>query len=531
MGAAEDALSLISQGPRDDESHRIAKKVREVAFYGVSKRGPKDRDRWYRVWEGILRWQAFDDFECYMEFLELNRPPEERFWIPRRKCLKKVADALQDLSDGKLDELILNLPPRVGKSTIVAYWLSWDSGRNPEKSHLYTSFSSPVTKAFYTGLLEVMKDPITYRYGEVFPNSPVVSTDANDETINLGRKKRYASITCRSIDGTLNGACDASGAMVGDDLCSGIEEAKNPLRLENLNGKVNNDWLSRRKQGCPIVWMGTRWSLGDPMGVRERLLREDKKFASVRWKKIAIPALDRHDQSNFSMPYGVGFSRADYQRVRAQFERQDDVASWLAMYQQSPIERHGAVFDQSELRTFSGKVPKGRVFMAVDPAFGGGDFTASPICVDDGSDVYVPAVVFSDKEKDVTLPMLAKAVAQWHVETVQFEASKMLQSYVDEFRDLLRRNGIRTTVITKPADTRQSKDERIVGKAPDIRQHFVFLDRDQRGRDYERFMEQVCAFTSQAKVRHDDAPDSLAMAAGMVYHWEDNKAFAFRRPF
>lgn len=61
----------------------MAKKVREVAFYGVSKRGERDRDRWYRVWEGTLRWQAFDDFECYMEYLELNRPPEERFWIPR----------------------------------------------------------------------------------------------------------------------------------------------------------------------------------------------------------------------------------------------------------------------------------------------------------------------------------------------------------------------------------------------------------------------------------------------------------------
>ena len=68
VGAAEDALSLIVQGKRDDESKAVAKKVREVAFYGVSKRGERDRDRWYRVWEGTLRWQAFDDFECYMEY-------------------------------------------------------------------------------------------------------------------------------------------------------------------------------------------------------------------------------------------------------------------------------------------------------------------------------------------------------------------------------------------------------------------------------------------------------------------------------
>ena len=528
LGAAVDALTLLeNSGIREDVALDHARKLRDLGRHGVNR---KDPERWYDVWERAMRWLAFSEFTTFMEYLELDRPEEARFWIPRRKPLARVATALQDVADGKLDELVINLPPRTGKTTITMFWLVWMMGRDPEKSHLYTSFSDTVTSAFYRGVREIIEDPYTYRYADIFPTAPVVSTNAKDNTLDLHRKKRYATLTCRSIDGTLNGACDASGAMIGDDLCSGIEEAKSPLRMDNLNGKVNNDWLSRRKQGCPVVWMGTRWSLQDPMGRREKILTEDTNFEKVRWRKVSIPALDSQEQSNFVMPYGVGFSRQDYRRIRAQFERDEDIASWLAMYQQQPVERQGAVFDPAKMRFFSGDVPKGRVFMAVDPAFGGGDYTAAPICVDTGEDVYVPAVVFSNEEKDVTMPLLVDAVLDWKVERVQFEANKMLQSYVDEFRRLLRARGIRITVTSQPANTRYSKADRIHDKAPDIRKHFLFLESNEQPRDYTRFMQQVYAFTSKGSAKHDDAPDSLAMAASMVYRFQNDRAEIFRRP-
>lgn len=527
LAAAEDAAALLADESPDATTVGQARRLLRLGASGTRR---AHADRWYRVWELSLRWLALSDFRCYMEYLELDRPPEERFWLPRRRALGRVADALQSLSDGRLDELIVNLPPRVGKTQIVTFWLTWEMGRHPSASRLYTSFSAPVTKSFYTGVLEVVRDPDTYRWADVFPSSPVVRTDANDEIVDCGRRKKYASLTCRSIDGTLNGACDASGCMVGDDLCSGIEEAANPDRMRKLNSKVNNDWLSRRKQGCPVVWMGTRWSLLDPMGQRERLLSSDPRFKRVRWRKVSVPALDSRDRSNFAMDYGVGFSTDDYRRIRAQFERDQDQASWLAMYQQAPIERQGALFEEDALRHFSGAVPEGRTFMAVDPAFGGGDFTAAPVCVDTGQDVYVPDVVFSDREKDVTIPMLADAVEKWRVEQVQFEANRTLQSYIDEFRRELASRGLRCTVLTQPASTKVSKDERIHGRAPDIRAHMLFVEPAQRTRDYAAFMRQVCAFTSQGRVPHDDAPDSLAMAADMVWRLGTNRATTFARP-
>lgn len=526
-GAALDACTLLETLPWGEEA---VEKARFLAR--ISAKRLRDDPRWYDCWERCMRWLAYGDFRCFMSFMEVGRPAADRFWAPREKSLGAVADALQQIEDGRLDELVINVPPRIGKTTIMAFWTVWRMGRHPEESHLYTSYSDTVTKAFYSGILEIVKDPDTYRYGEVFPNSPLVRTDAFNGLVDIGRRKRYASLTCRSIDGTLNGACDASGAMIGDDLCSGIEEASNPLRMERLLSKVNNDWLSRRKHGCPIIWMGTRWSVADPMGVRERTLDEDPAFAKVRWRKVSIPALNAAGRSNFYMD-GRGFSKSDYERVRSQFERAGDMASWYAMYMQRPVERQGALFEMANLRTFSGEVPKGRAFMAVDPAFGGGDYTAAPVCIDDGEDIYVPAVVFSAKEKDFTLPMLADAVERWHVEKVQFEASRMLESYVDEFRRLLKERGTRTTVTMKPASTRVGKDERIHGRAPDIRQRFVFLAPADRPPEYKAFMDQVCSFTSQGKVPHDDAPDSLAMAAGMVYRFggASQAPAIFRRSF
>lgn len=57
-------------------------------------------------------------FDSYMQYIELNRDPEKRFWLPRRKQLLPVVEAIQDSIDDKLDILAICLPPGAGKSTL-----------------------------------------------------------------------------------------------------------------------------------------------------------------------------------------------------------------------------------------------------------------------------------------------------------------------------------------------------------------------------------------------------------------------------
>ena len=307
------------------------------------------------------------------------------------------------------------------------FYVTWLIGKNSEASNLYSAYSDTITKAFYSGVLEIINDPVTYLWADVFPEAKIAQTNAADETINIDRKKRYPSLTCRSLYGTLNGACDCNGVLISDDLIGGIEEALNKDRLISVWSKVDNNLLPRAKEKAKILWCGTRWSMIDPAGLRMELLQNDERFKNRRVKYINLSALDENDESQFDYDYGVGFSTEFYQQRRASFERNNDMASWLAQYMGQPIEREGALFTPNELRYFNGELPYGepdRIFMAVDPAFGGGDFVASPVCYQYGEDIFVPAVVYDDGDKKITQPLLANTVIRHSVQAMQIEANK-----------------------------------------------------------------------------------------------------------
>ncbi len=486
----------------------------------------------FELYKKSLLFDAPHFFDSYLLYIEINRNPEERFYQPRRKRLKIVVDALQKLADDELDELFLSMPPRVGKTTILMFFSTWIIGRNSELSNLYSAYSDTITKAFYNGVLEIINDPVTYLWNDVFPKAKIVQTNSQDETINIDRKKRYPSLTCRSLYGTLNGACDCNGFEINDDLIGGIEEALNKDRLQAAWSKVDNNLLPRAKETAKILWCGTRWSMIDPIGLRLELLENDERFKNRRFAVINLPALDENDESNFDYDYGVGFSSDYYKQRRASFERNNDMASWLAQYMGQPIEREGALFTPGDLRYYNGVLPEGepdRIFMAVDPAFGGGDFVSSPVCFQYGYDVYVHDVVYDSGDKKITQPLLAKAVVKHNVQAMQLELNKSTESYKDGVQDELKKADRKINLTTKAAPPTTSKHQRIFDAAPDIREMMIFRESGKRSKEYSLFMQNVFAFKMFAKNKNDDAPDSLAMAVKMVMN-PQKVCTVFKRP-
>ena len=418
-------------------------------------------------------------------------------------------------------------------TTILMFFVTWLIGRNSEASNLYSAYSDTITKAFYNGVLEIITDPVTYLWKDVFPNAKIVQTNSQEETINIDRKKRYPSLTCRSLYGTLNGACDCNGFEISDDLIGGIEEALNKDRLVAAWSKVDNNLLPRAKEKAKILWCGTRWSMVDPTGLRIELLQNDERFKSRRFEIINLPALDENDNSLFDYDYGVGFSSEYYKQRRASFERNNDVASWQAQYMGEPIERDGALFGSGDFRYYNGELPldePDRVFMAVDPAFGGGDFVSGPVCFQYGDDIYIHDVVYNNGDKKITQPLLANAVEKHGVKAMQIEANKSTESYADGVRELLAKKGIRINLTTKPAPSNKAKNQRIFDKAPDIRENMIFRESGKRNKEYSLFMQNVFSFKMFAKNKNDDAPDSLAMAADMVRS-PKRKCEVFKRTF
>lgn len=492
----------------------LAKQARDHALRAV-----RHDSRAYELAREIYDWLATRDFDSYLIALEWNRKPEERFYMPRRRQLKSAVEGLQALADDRLDELFLSCPPRIGKTSMLLFYTTWVMGRDSELANLYCAYSDTITNAFYNGILEVLNDPSTYRWHEIFPNSQIAATNSKEETINLDRKKRYASLTCRSLYGTLNGAVDANGILISDDLLSGIEEALSKDRLITAWGKVDNNMLSRAKGACKILWCGTRWSLMDPIGLRIDTLTNNENFKNRRFKVINFPALDENDESNFDYDYGVGFTTEYYRQRRASFERNNDMASWNAQYMGMPIEREGTVFSPDDFRYFNGVLPDGapdRVFMALDPAWGGGDFVAAPIIAKYGDDLYVIDVVYDNSDKRVTQKLVVDAIEKYGVAALQVEATKMTEAYPEDIEALLAERGKKINLTTKSApQTIGGKTQRIFDKAPDIRERMIFLEDGRRSKAYSLFMQNVFSFKMVGKNKNDDAPDSLCMAIDM----------------
>lgn len=542
VGLFEDGYTLVRGWMEEDLETGIKanREMRRLVGIGIEyyakARAWENAEKLRRLMYELYKLEAPYKFDAYCLALEYDRPVEEQFYYPRREVLKKFVDELQKLADGELQELFLSCPPRVGKTTLLMFYTTWIMGKNPKNSNLYSSFSDVITEAFYNGIMEILTDETTYHFMDIFPKSEIAKggTNAKNETIDLVKKKHYPTLTCRSLYGTLNGACDCNGILIGDDLIGGIEEALNKDRLISAWSKVDNNLLPRAKEKARILWCGTRWSISDPAGLRMDLLENDKTFKNRKYVICNLPALNEEDESNFDYKFGVGFSTDYYRQRRASFERNNDTASWTAQYMCQPIERDGTVFEADDFRYFNGVLPEeeaDRIFMPVDPAFGGGDFTASPICYQYGDDIYVPDVVFSNEEKNVTQPSLARKASRWGVKFLQIEANKTMQSYVEGVKEELAKLECNTTVMSKTASNQKSKEQRIFDRAPDIRERFIFLESGQRSKEYNQFMQNVFSFKIQGKNKHDDAPDVLAQAADMCCTVHGNNIRIMRRPF
>ncbi len=225
--------------------------------------GKRDLDIQKRKFLFKSYWQTYlfaapYDFHSYLLYLEKDREAEKRFYQPRLRVLRPIVKDLQDLADGKLKRYALSMPPGTGKSTLEIFFITWIMGRDPMKPSLATAYADKLTRSFFDGALQVVKDP-EYNFNDVFPTSTLAATNSKDETIDLAKQKRFKTLTCRSIDSGLTVATRCETLAYADDLVSGSEEALNIDRMDILWTKFCNDFLSRMKQDCRLLVIGTRW--------------------------------------------------------------------------------------------------------------------------------------------------------------------------------------------------------------------------------------------------------------------------------
>lgn len=533
VGAYADASAAVSQSSEDGAIDHSGNQLVLSRLTDAIRGGWASAQQLETLggcYRSVITVDARVDFDSFAQAMELDRDPKSRLWLPRRSRLWRLYRELQWFeTDPKAEFLSVSMPPRTAKSSTCCMGMAWHSGRDPLHSNLVVAHSDALTDHFYNQVLEFITDP-RYRFSEIFPEAPLVEKSAEYESLTLGQRRSYPSITCRSISGTLTGAVEVGegGWLYADDLVKDIEEARSPTRLQKKWDNYVNQCYDRRKTGAKQLMVGTRWDVNDPIGRMSRLHEGEEGFHT-----LVIPALDpKTGESNFEYEYGVGFSTAYY----IDMKRTTDSATYAAKYDGDPIVREGQLFPPDSLERYLSLPDENptRTVAVVDTKGVGTDYCAMPVAMQFPS---VPGKWFiADALCDNSVPKVvnrrvASMIASHGVQVARFESNSAGGTVADSIQKALTAMGALCSVQKKY--TMSNKETRILAASPWIINNCVFRDPSlyDSNSDYGRFMSQVTGFVLDGKNVHDDAPDSLSMLADMLAKSVKAKATPVKRPF
>ena len=498
-------------------SDEIEKNISEIA-------DNEEMLRLYRIHKRVLLVLAPWDFESYMLYVEWERDPDKKFYIPRRKALHDVVKSLQDLADDKLDILSISLPPGVGKSTLAIFYLTWIAGREPNKPSLIGSHSNSFIRGAYDECLRILDPSGEYLWGDVFSGLSVTSTNAKDCRIDIDRRQRFETLEFTSVGTGNAGLYRAMSLLYCDDLVSGLEVALSKERLDKLWGVYTTD-LRQRKQGskCKELHIATRWSVHDVIGRLER-----EYGGNERAKFIRVPAMDENDESNFFYPYDVGFTTEQY---REQREIMDE-ASWKAVYMNEPIEREGLLYHEEELRRYF-ELPDGEpdaIIGVCDTKDKGKDYAFLPVGYKFGNDYYIEDCVCDNSLPHIVDARLVAVLMINDVQMCRFESNSAGGRIAEKVNKEIKEKGGNTRITTKY--TTANKETKIIVNSGWIKEHCLFKDKSmyKRQSDYGKMMDMLCSYTVLGKNTHDDVPDGMAMFSEFAQSITNGKIEVFGRP-
>ena len=403
-------------------------------------------------------------------------------------------------------------------------------GRKPAGSIFATGKGEGLVKSFFGGINETFDDEAMYkRYLKVFPDAIKVGQNADELTIHLGKKRRFATFTCRPIDGSIVGNTEANVLLYIDDCVKNHEEARNRDRLEFLCEKVTDDVMGRRIEGTPIIIQGTKYSLYDPI----THLQGKADELGWKWREVAVPALDPiTDESNWEIiKEGKKIFTTDYYRKERMLVTEE---TWAAEFQQEPFEAKGRMFPSDKLNYFTelpiDKEPDA-IMAACDCADKGEDSCSMPIAYVYGNDVFIVDVVFDNSGVEHTKPECANMLIKHNVKTVVFESNSAGEYFGRDVMALVKGLGGRCSDRYKYNCT--NKITRMENARDNIIRDYYFLDKSkyERGSQYDKFMKEFTTMTRSGRVKHDDAPDSLALLENEMRKGTIASVEAVQNPF
>lgn len=417
------------------------------------------------------------------------------FYKPNRKFLVDLCNELQSFYEqSDYDVLIINEPPRHGKSRTAGCFVEWILGEHPEEKIMTGSYNETLSTVFSKNVRNTIQEEKADRskviYTDVFPDRRIKKGDGSMNLWSL--EGGYNNYLATSPTGTATGF--GASILIIDDLIKNAEEAYNESVKEKHWDWFTNTMLSRLEEGGKIIIIMTRWTSDDLAG---RVL-EGLGELGFKIKHINMKAL----QDDGTMLCEEILSKKSYKlKTKAMGE---DIAS--ANYQQEPIDLKGQLY---KLKTYNSLPEFKYIYNYTDTADTGSDYLCS---IDYGvsfdNEAYIIGVLYTKEDMEVTEKAQAKMMVEDRVNKSRIESNNGGRSYARNVERIMSIDlGSNRTVIDTFFQS-ANKQARILSNSSWVNQH-VYVPETWRNK-WPEFAKDVTKYQREGKNKHDDCADCLS---------------------
>lgn len=435
-------------------------------------------------------------------FWEYCKTRAPSFYKEDRPHLRLIAGTLQNLYEGKLlkpngepfENMIMNIPPRHGKSRTLILFCEWVLGKDQENKIITASYNEDLATTFsrYTrdGISEEKLYPHEIVFADIFPNVRIKQGDGSYRQWSL--EGQFFNYKGAGLGGSITGK--GGNILIVDDPIKNAEEAFNENALDKQWQWFTDTFLSRQEQSersIKIVNM-TRWSKKDICG---RILDSAEKD---EWFVLLIPAED--EQGNMLCPPLLNKKRFE------SLKRLMDETILLANYYQQPVDIKGVLY--KTLKTYT-SAPKQfeRILNYTDTADEGNDYLCSIVGGVYQGEIYILDVYYTQDGMEVTEEETAKLLLNNKVNRADIESNNGGKGFARNVKRILWEKFQTKSTVVKWFHQSKNKMARILTHSSYIQEH-VYFPRDWKER-WPEFYRHLTEFQKAGTNKHDDAPDAL----------------------
>lgn len=432
------------------------------------------------------------DFWYYCKLLG-----KKDFYNNKKEYLKDLCNQLQSFIDSNKKILVINMPPRFGKSYTATLFVQWLLGRNNKLKIMTGSYNETLSSTFAKQVRDMIATEQTQGvtvYRDVFPDTKIKYGEASMNKWAL-EGSQVTNYLATSPTGTATGF--GADLIVIDDLIKNSEEAYNSNVLEKHIDWFTNTMLSRTEKDFKLIIIMTRWASNDLAGF---ILSNYDDVVHINYKAI----------NDDGTPLDEGtLSLEDFEFKTKNMAKEIVYAN----YQQEPIDIKGRLY--SEFKTYV-DLPKEKIVKIAaycDTADTGDDFLCNIIYADCKDSAYILDVIYTKEAMEITEPMVAEAYKKFDVNVADIESNNGGRAFARNIERITRDKGNYKTVV-KWFHQSGNKIARILSNSAWVNAN-VYMPIDWKNK-WGEFAKDIISYQKEGKNKHDDGPDALTGVAEKI---------------